>query len=136
MCATLGSLSRNNDKSVLELKRLSSIKNTVVVGGASKIFKHCILYAKENKYLIIRSYCDMRWGIGNVYKKLNFVLKKETKYTPHYIKGLKRYRNQSLRKTLEERKLNITEKELRKSQGYNIIYDCGHQTWDYDIIKE
>jgi len=36
-----------------------------------------------------------------------------------------------MHQTPEERKTGKTEKELRISQGYSIIYDCGHQTWDY-----
>ncbi len=39
----------------------------------------------------------------------------------------------TLRKTPEERKLGMTEKELRISQGYRIFYDCGHQTGEYSL---
>jgi predicted N-acetyltransferase YhbS len=132
---SLGNLSRNNSSTsnILELKRLSSLPGHTVVGGASKLFKTCVEYAKDHNYSIIRSYCDLRWGTGNLYEKLGFKKVSETKYTPHYVKGQIRYRNQNLRKTPEERLTGKPEKTLREEQGYTLIYDCGHQTWDYHI---
>lgn len=72
----------------------------------------------------------MRWGTGNLYEQLGFKLAGTTKYSPHYIKQGKRYRNQTLQKP---RECKLTEKQYRLSQGYTIIYDCGHQTWVYDL---
>lgn len=115
---------------VLEMKRLASSSNLLVVGGAGKLFKLLKLYGIEKQYNRIKSYCDMRWGTGNLYKQLGFKLAGTTKYSPHYIKQGKRYRNQTLQKP---RECKLTEKQYRLSQGYTIIYDCGHQTWVYDL---
>ena len=137
MLVSIGHLSRSHvakGKKILELKRSCSKIDYLIVGGFSKLFKSVVNYAQLKGYDSIRSYCDLRWGTGNSYSKLGFKLICETKYTPHYIKGMKRFRNQSLRKTAEERKLNITEVELRKSQGFHRIFDCGHQTWDFNLV--
>ena len=135
---TFGSLSRHhagkNGKTV-ELKRLASLSGTSVVGGASRLFKFALL-RMAGKFKYVKSYCDRRWSqlVGDtVYDKLGFKVVSETKYTPHYIKRQKRYRNQSLRKTKEEQSLGLTEWELRLSQGYDRIWDCGHVTYTYTI---
>jgi hypothetical protein len=131
---TFGALTRahtSKGKKVLEMKRLAGELNTVIVGGAAKIFKLGLQYAKDNGYDLIKSYCDLRWGTGNLYKKLGFELISETKYTPHYTDGIKRWRNQTLatNKRLEQ----ISETNKAFSKGLWKIYDCGHQTWEYNV---
>lgn len=133
---TAGSLSRSHadaNKGLIELKRLASLPGMVVVGGASRLFKALTTWAKREGYLGIKSYCDMRWAnpFRTVYDILGFEKVSETKYTPHYFKGQRRYRNQSLRKTPEERLTGKTEWELRQAQGYDRIWDCGHRTYVY-----
>jgi len=114
----------------IEVGRFASACGYNVVGGFSKILKKAKVWAKEKGYLILKTHCDLRWGVGAVYEKTGFRRIGETKYTPHYVKSLKRFRNQSLKKTAEERKSGKTEKQLRFEQGYSIIYDCGHSTWE------
>jgi hypothetical protein len=119
----------------IELKRFCSKKGTTIVGGFSKLFKQVITYCTDNNYKFIRSYCDMRYGniFSPVYELSNFELNGFTKYTPHYVKNGKRYRNFSLRKTEEERLTNKTEFQLRLEQGYDRIWDCGHRTYVYRL---
>lgn len=129
---TFGSLSRAHTakgKKVLELKRLASETDIVVVGGASKLFKCGKEYAKENGYEFINSYCDLRWGTGNLYEKLGFKKIHETKYTLHYTDFTSRWRNQTLAKS----KNSISEGSKALKKGLHKIYDCGHQTWQLDI---
>ena len=85
----------------------------------------------------LKSFCDMRYAniFNPVYEVLGFTLKCKTNYTPHYCKGQKRYRNFSLRKTPEERLTGKTEWELRREQGYDRIWDCGHRTYVYDVFN-
>ena len=71
--------------------------------------------------------------VSRSHSTLGFELVGESNYTPHYTKDMKRFRNFNLRKTPEERLTGKSEKQLRQEQGYEIIYDCGHQTWDYSI---
>jgi len=107
-------------KNTLELKRMAPKLDTTVVGGASRLFKHICIYAKNNGCEEIKSYCDMRWGTGNVYVKLGMKLQHQTHFTPHYTNGKIRQRNQS-----------FAGKEIPK--GWYKIYDCGHQTWVYNL---
>lgn len=135
---SLGSISRfhaSNGRLTIELKRLSSLPDKLIVGGASRLFKQAVIWAKKENYSCIKSYCDMRWAnpFKPVYETLGFELLSETKYTPHYFKGQKRYRNQTLRKTAEERLTGKTEWELRREQGYDRIWDCGHRTYVYNF---
>lgn len=128
---TLGKPSRahvSKEISVCELKRFATRCNLIIVGGAAKMFKLAKSKARATGYNQIRSYCDMRWGTGNVYQKLGMTLLAQSKYTPHYTNGVKRFRNQAFaskdRKTEAER--------VREAKVYR-IYDCGHQTWIYNL---
>jgi len=136
---TFGHLSRTHTqikgKKTAELKRFACIPGISVVGGASKLFKYGLKYLKAAEFEYVKSYCDMRFAniFNTVYTKLGFELLCYTKYTPHYVKGQKRYRNQGLRKTPEERLTGKTEWQLREEQGYRRIFDCGHRTYIYEI---
>jgi hypothetical protein len=128
---TLGKPSRahvSKRSRVLELKRFASNPGLVVMGGASRLFKEACAYAKKNNYEEIRSYCDMRWGTGNVYKNLGMRLYATTKYTRQYTDLQKRWRNQTFASTAER-----TEQDLTTEKKLYTIYDCGHQTWIYAI---
>lgn len=120
---------------VYELKRFASLPGVVVVGGASRLFKAAVSFVKNKGGEYIKSYSDNRYAnISNsVYEKLGFELVGESKYTPHYVLGHKRYRNQALRKTKEERLTGKTEWQLRREQGYDRIWDCGHATYIYKV---
>jgi hypothetical protein len=124
--ASIGLPSRqhtNQGKKVLELKRMAPKLGIVVVGGASRLFKQICEYAHSKQYEQIKSYCDMRWGTGNVYEKLGMKLIAQTHYTPHVTNGKIRQRIQT-----------FAGKEIPK--GWYKIYDCGHQTWSYCVTIE
>jgi ribosomal protein S27E len=131
---TFGAPSRahtTRGKKVLEMKRLAGELNTIIIGGAGKLLKLGLDYAKQNNYDAIKSYCDLRWGTGNLYQKLGFTKTHETKYTPHYTDGYKRFRNQNLAQNKKE--TGKTELEISQQQGFYKIYDCGHQTWEFEV---
>ncbi len=134
---SLGEIGRKHTStpSTLELKRFCTLPGVSVVGGVGKIFKRMTTYASVRGYTHIKSYCDMRYAniFNPVYEVIGFTLDSFTKYTPHYFKAGKRYRNFSLRKTPEERLTNKTEWELRQDQGYDRIWDCGHRTYLYTL---
>ena len=121
--------------SMYELKRFASVPGVIVVGGAGKLFKAAINHIRAVGGEYIKSYSDNRYAnpFSSVYEKLGFALVGETKYTPHYVLNGVRYRNQSLRKTKEERLTGKTEWELRCEQGYDRIWDCGHKTYLYKL---
>lgn len=126
VCAlSIGHLSRKHvakGKRVIEIKRIASKNNCVIVGGISRLFKQVMCYAQSNGYEQIRSYCDLRWGTGNVYKCLGMTLQGATHYTPHFTNGRVRYRNQ----TFANKKV---------PDNWFKIYDCGHQTWILNLTQ-
>lgn len=136
---TFGKVTRahaGGEGKIWELKRLAAKIGTSVVGGASKLFKNSLNYLpKEVQF--IKSYCDLRWASTGttVYQILGFKEIAESKYTPHYTKRQKRYRNHTLRKTPEERLTGKTEWELRREQGFDRIWDCGHKTYLFEIRR-
>lgn len=98
-----------------ELKRYCTTTKYQIIGGAQRIFKHAIEEAKNQRVSAILTYCDLRWGTGNVYKSLGFELLNEmTKPSPHVIKGTRRIRSRNI-------------------ENENLIYDCGHQKWLFKI---
>lgn len=120
---------------IIELKRFCVLPGLTIVGGASKLFKQVILYAHSNNYKFIKSYCDMRYSniFNSMYEKIGFDVLNYTKYTPHYVKGGKRYRDFYLRKTPKEKLAGKTEVELSQEQGFFRIWDCGHKTYIYNV---
>ena len=109
-----------------ELNRFCSRKFTQVVGSASKMFKYFL-----NIYnpVSVSSFCDLRWNKKEtVYEKLGFEFIHNS--PPNYwyflpAEGI-RYHRFSLRKPVTSK---LTERELRESQGYLRIYDCGSSKW-------
>ena len=139
---TVGKVSRAhaskvNGKQVVmyELKRFATVPYVVVVGGAGKLFRAAAKFLRANGCQYIKSYSDNRYAnaLNSVYETLGFTLVGESKYTPHYVLGGSRYRNQSLRKTPEERLTGKTEWQLRREQGYDRIWDCGHKTYLFEL---
>lgn len=112
-----------------ELLRLSTELSTVVIGGASKIFKYFIdKYNPDN----ILSYCDLSKFTGNIYSLLGFELDGIT--NPGYVWiNLQTYdvmtRYQTEKRKLVELGLGCdyeTESDIMHRLGYVKIYDCGN----------
>jgi len=123
-------------KRVLEIKRFASRGGYSIVGGASKLFGKAKQFAIEQDFEVIKSYCDRRYeSLTPVYEQLGLVMQTYTKYTPHYISPdyKVRVRNQGLRKTPEERLTGKSEWGLRREQGYDRIFDCGHRTYVMEL---
>lgn len=131
-----GSNHHRQNNSAFVLQRLCFKSNTQIQGGASKLFKYLKTWASLKGYSEIISWSDNRISEGNVYKKLNFTLRKEYLHDYSYVlEGYysKRYSKQSLKKTKEERLSDKTEWELRKEQDYYRIFDCGKKSWVYKL---
>lgn len=111
-----------NKEGCWELQRFCSKVNYSVVGGASKLLKY---FERNYFWQEIYSYADRRWSDGNVYTKLNFEFKGTTSPNYWYLRKQSRIHRFALRKTKEDPK-NKTEWEIRKSQGWNRIWDCGN----------
>jgi len=113
-----------------ELNRFCSEPNYLVVGGASKLLKY---FERNYNCAHLFSYADRRWSNGNLYEKLGFNLVSNTQPNYWYIKDKKRIHRFSLRKKKEEPK-NITEWQIRQSQGWNRIWDCGNLKYEKSIL--
>lgn len=120
IAATFSNHHRNVQKLPV-LSRVATAKNTVVVGGLSKLLKGA------PKELI--TWSDNRYTYGEVYEKLGFKVDERLNPDYQYVKGKNRFSKQSLRKTENEKSLGITEKELRLAEGYRLLYDAGKIRW-------
>lgn len=114
--------SKNKEQVIWELQRFCSKINTHIVGGASKLLKY---FERNYEWNQILSYADRRWSDGNLYEKLGFAFDGYTKPSYWYFNKQKRIHRFALRKTKDDPK-DQTEWEIRKSQGWNRIWDCGN----------
>lgn len=121
---------RYDKKFDYELIRYCSIGN--VIGGASRLFSKFLQDYKPNSVV---SYCDMRWGNGNLYKQLGFTNVTQ-KITPSYsyTDFIRRFhRSKFTKKALVKQGGSIykTEQQLMKEKKMYKIWDCGQSKWSY-----
>lgn len=126
MTFTHNNISRRLENS-WEINRFSSALDTLVIGGASKLFSHFLKTIKPNSVI---SYADNRWSSGELYKQLGF--EKIHNGIPNYWYThpniQHRIHRYSLRKMIRDDQ-NLTEHENRIKQGYSRIWDCGSSKW-------
>ncbi len=108
-------------KGIWELNRFCSNSNYHIPGIAGKLLAH---FKRNYEWKEIFSYADRRWSTGNLYYQLGFDLNGNTDINYWYIKDGKRLHRFGLRKRPDEPK-NISERVLRISEGYQVIWDCG-----------
>lgn len=114
-----------------ELLRFCNKLNTVVIGGASKLFKYFLKTYNPQKII---SYCDLRWSDGNLYEQLGFKLSHISQPNYFYIKDGKRLNRFCFRKDLlvkEGFDENKTEHEIMLERKIYRIYDCGCKVYQY-----
>ena len=132
--------SRYTKRCEYELMRFATARNTVVVGGGSKLFAR---FVKDLDPTSVVSYSDLRWNTGNVYTKLGFVLSHVSKPNYFYFKNdTKLYHRSNFQKhklsgMLEVFDSSLSEVENMKINGYKRIWDCGNAvyTWSNDKIQ-
>jgi hypothetical protein len=123
-------------KNQIVLDRLCFKKNYAVVGGSSKLFKSCIIYATKNGYKEIISWSDNRWSEGNVYSSLGFRLDEELKPDYCYVNfnsPVERISKQSQKKSNTGCPKDVTEREFALQNGLARIWDCGKKRWIYKL---
>lgn len=106
-----------------------------VIGGAGKLLSH---FVKMNSPEQIVSYSDNQYSIGDLYKKLGFVMETETKgsywyYDPANKVSYHRYKFTKHKLIEQGYDSNKTEAEIMNERGFLRIYDCGSRTWIYTI---
>lgn len=113
------------------LNRLVFDSGVQIPGGASRLLKHLVSYAKQEGYSSIVSWSDNRYSQGNVYEKCGFTLEQELPPDYSYVTpDMIRESKQSNKKKLLLKKgatgtMANTEKELSLTLGYSRIWDCG-----------
>jgi hypothetical protein len=128
--------SRYNKNYQYELIRFCNKINTLVTGGASKIFKYFIRNYNPESLI---SYADRRYSTGAIYKKLGFNKLKNS--TPNYFYFHKNNTNNLMSRVQFQKhklknKLDIYDSELTEYQnmlnnGYDRIWDCGNECYRY-----
>ena len=121
----------SKQKNHYELDRFCSIRNTLIIGGFSKLFK------KRPLGRDIISYSFNSYSVGNVYQVNGFSFVRENKNTLYYYyDGRLRNRNNFMKHKLVDR-LNIgnpedyTERGLAESMSAFQVFDSGTKTWLY-----
>jgi hypothetical protein len=127
---------RNHIDNSYELLRLCTKTNTVVIGGASKLYKHFI---KINNPTYIISFSNRDWSIGNVYKKLGMEFVKYTPVGYFYSNGKRkehRFRHQKHILVKLGFDKNKTEYQIMSERGYYRIWNTGNAIYEYNITKK
>jgi len=132
------SLGRHHrDSSKITLDRFCIKEGLCVVGGASKLFKACVGWAKQTGYSKIISWSDNRWSDGNVYKVLGFKLEEELIPDYSYVNTKNpnkiRISKQSQSKKRTSCPEGKTEKEWCLERGFSRIWDCGKKRWVFEL---
>jgi len=120
----------------LVLDRLCFAKDVQVVGGASKLFKHCRNWLEQKGIGSVTSWSDNRWSLGKIYKNLGFNLDKELPPDYSYVNLARPYcrlSKQSQRKSCTDCPKDVTERNWLAQQGLARIWDCGKKRWVYSI---
>ena len=125
---------RFNKRYEWELLRYCTKKNTNIIGGSSRLFKHFINQTKPNSVI---SYANREWSNGDMYNTLGFQFKEYTK--PNYwyiINGIRysrvKFQKHKLEKLLEFYNPNLTEWENMIMNEYDRIWDCGNSVWTWN----
>ena len=128
---SLGKHHRNSASSSIVLDRLCFLDGVVVRGGASKLLRTAVEWARQKGYEKILSWSDNRWSEGDVYLKMGFNLEEELKPDFFYFKKNRVFSKQSCQKKhlLKKGAKGVTEKEMAQNLGYSRIWDCGKKRW-------
>lgn len=125
------SLGRSKEKDSFELSRFCSLKNTSVIGGASKLLKY---FERNYKPAKVLTYSDRRWTstLGDtLYDSLGFtntgVSRPSYWYMKRHVERIHRYvyAKHKILENFENSDPNLTEWENMRNLGFDRIWDCG-----------
>lgn len=119
------------------LSRMSFKQNTVIIGGASKLWKYTVNWLKNQNIKFVISWSDNRWSTGNIYPALGFELKSDLlpDYSYVYTNGRDASRFSKQAKTRKALGCGENETELQKANelGLSRIWDCGKKLWYFVV---
>ncbi len=123
---TFGKPRMDKDADV-ELYRMCSKLNTVVVGGASKMLKY---YDNNYSYNLMVSYANRRWSKGNLYNTIGFEFINISPPNMFYIKDRVESRLKYQKHKIEKLGLIFDQSKTATQNmlinGYRVIYDSGN----------
>ena len=131
---------RYNKNYEYELLRLCTKAEYNVIGGSSKIFKYFIDNYSPNSII---SYCDISKFSGEVYNKLGFILKSNSKPAKHWYNMCtgKHITDNLLRQRGYDQLFGTnygkgtSNEQLMLENGFVEVYDCGQSTyiWNKEV---
>ena len=129
---------RKADFNDWELSRFCNLRDTVVVGGASKLFKYFVSNYEFSKLV---SFSDIAHTSGKLYQILGFtqVLVSVPSYVWVHLKTDAYYKRTTCMKSKLKKLFNdptidiehLTEKQIMESHGYVQVFDSGLIRWEY-----
>jgi predicted Zn-ribbon and HTH transcriptional regulator len=129
----MGGIPKDN---VYELSRFAVKKNSIVVGAASKLLTYFI---RNFNPIEVYSYSDKRWSKGDLYKTLGFVYSGTSLPSYWYFKNGRRFYRFNFRKSILKKFENYsndkTEYQIMLENGYDRIWDCGHDKWVLNLSE-
>ncbi|KKL47519.1 hypothetical protein LCGC14_2334770, partial [marine sediment metagenome] len=126
---------RQGQGGIIVLNRLCFKDGFNVQGGASKLFKRMVDWAREKSYTSIVSWSDNCWTEGRIYGVLGFELVKE--HPPDYFYWDIQNRRYVSKQTQQKKKTGcpegMTEREWCIKRGLSRIYDTGKRLWTFEL---
>lgn len=121
---------------VWDLTRFCSLKDTTVIGGASKLLKYFIKTQEPSEVI---SFSDNMYSNGGLYGTLGFTevaqIRPDYKYLDkdelYHKFG---YRHDKLKAKLEKYDKNLTEKENCENHNIQQVFDAGKIKWSLKIL--
>lgn len=108
-----------------ELSRFSIKGGYSMPGAANRLFNR---FLRDHSPNDVVTFSDLRWNTGEVYEQMGFEFVGHTGLNYWYIQRDKRIHRYNLRKTSEDPS-NISETDLRRTQGWLRIWDCGNNKY-------
>lgn len=121
-CVSLRKPIQKKYQDTIEIARFSTELNTSVVGGFGKIMKAVEKWSVSQGYKNVLTYADLRFGVGNLYKKMGYEELGETSLDYWYTDGKQRFFRFKFRA-----KKPLTEKQVAEQNGVSRIYGCGNK---------
>lgn len=126
-CASFGKPRSPNSPYQWELYRYASEGR--VQGGFQRLFK---AFVKQHEPLSVLSYCDLRWGNGDLYKHAGFNLDGITPPDMWYTTGSDRIpRERAIR-----RPEGLTQAQYVEQQGWEAVHGVGSQRWIWTPVND
>jgi hypothetical protein len=133
---SLGRHSRQISENRIVMDRLCFKSGVQVVGGATRLLKHCADWARDVNYDEIVTFSDNRWTDGSLYAELGFSLDNSYRPDYFYVKDGARFSKQGQKKSTSHCPAGMTEFEWAKQRGLIRCYDAGKKRWLLNLRPE